>query len=122
MPKRPPGVYKRGKTWSVVIDHSRDPATGKCKRVWRSGFTTLSEAAEACTRLLCERDTGAAIDPSRQTLAEYCATSGCRRADRRPLSPAAVIVERSASRRGTPTAVISSGMSSRGLAAWCCRS
>jgi integrase len=71
MPKRPPGVYKRGKTWSVVIDHGRDPATGKRKRVWHSGFTTLREAAEARTRLLRERDTGAAIDPSRQTLAEY---------------------------------------------------
>jgi hypothetical protein len=22
-------VYKRGSTWSVVIDHGRDPATGK---------------------------------------------------------------------------------------------
>ena len=32
MPKRPPGVYKRGSTWSVVIDHGRDAKTGK--RVW----------------------------------------------------------------------------------------
>ena len=71
MPKRPPGVYKRGSTWSVVIDHGRDPATGKRKRVWHSGFATLSEAAEGRTRLLHQRDTGVAIDPSRQTFAEY---------------------------------------------------
>lgn len=71
MPKRPPGVYKRGGTWAVVIDHGRDPKTGRRKRVWHSGFATLSEAVEARTRLLRERDTGAAIDPSRQTLAEF---------------------------------------------------
>ena len=72
MPKRPPGVYKRGSKWSVVIDHGRDTKTGKRKRVWHSGFATLSDAVEARTRLLRERDTGsAAIDPSRQTFAEY---------------------------------------------------
>ena len=49
----------------------RDPDTGKRKQVWHSGFATLAEATEARTRLLRERDTGAAIDPSRQTLAEY---------------------------------------------------
>ena len=71
MPKRPPGVYKRGSTWSVVIEHGRDPNTGKRKKVWHSGFSTLREAVEARTRLLRERDTGAAIDPSRQTFAEF---------------------------------------------------
>jgi len=71
MPKRPPGVYKRGSTWSVVIEHGRDPDTGKRKKVWHSGFATLSEAVEARTRLLRERDTGAAIAPSRQTFAEF---------------------------------------------------
>jgi hypothetical protein len=57
--------------WSVVIDHGRDPKTGKRKRVWHSGFATLSDAVEARTRLLRERDTGSVIDPSRQTFAEY---------------------------------------------------
>jgi hypothetical protein len=61
MPKRPPGVYKRGSKWSVVIDHGRDPKTGKRKQVWHSGFATLSDAVEARTRLLRERDTGSAI-------------------------------------------------------------
>ena len=60
-----------GNTWSVVIDHGRDPDTGKRKQVWHSGFATLSEASEARTRLLRERDTGAAIDPSRHTFAEF---------------------------------------------------
>ena len=71
MPKKPPGVYKRGSTWSVVIDHGRNPETGKRKQVWHSGFSTLGDAVEARTRLLRERDTGAAIDPSRQTLAQF---------------------------------------------------
>jgi hypothetical protein len=72
MPKRPPGVYKRGNTSSVVIGHGRDPDTGKRKQVWHSGFATLSEAVEAWTRLLRERDTGvAAVDPSRRTFAEF---------------------------------------------------
>jgi hypothetical protein len=55
----------------VVIDHGRDPKTGKRKQIWHSGFATLSDAVEARTRLLRERDTGSAIDPSRQTFAEY---------------------------------------------------
>jgi len=55
----------------VVIDHGRNPETGKRKRVWHSGFATLGDAVEARTRLLRERDTGAAIDPSRQTLAQF---------------------------------------------------
>jgi hypothetical protein len=55
----------------VFIDHGRDPKMGKRKQVWHSGFATLSDAVEARTRLLRERDTGSAIDPSRQTLAKY---------------------------------------------------
>ncbi|CAN5753691.1 hypothetical protein BH23ACT10_BH23ACT10_13510 [soil metagenome] len=71
MPKRPPGVYKRRSTWSIVIDRGRNSKTGKRNQVWHSGFATLTEASEARTRLLRERDTGAAIDPSRQTFAEF---------------------------------------------------
>jgi len=55
----------------VVIDHGRNPETGKRKRVWHSGFATLGDAVEARTPLLRERDTGAAIDPSRQTLTQF---------------------------------------------------
>jgi hypothetical protein len=112
-------VYKRGNTWSVVIDHGRDPATGKRKRVWHLGFTTLREAAEARTRLLRERDTGAVIDPSHQTLAEYLRdeVAAVTQAHDRPHRP-------QSSRQGRHpdvgllTAVIWSGTSSHGLVAW----
>jgi integrase len=70
MPKRPPGVYKRGSSWSVVIDH-RDPATGARRKVWHSGFATMGEAAEARIRLLRERDTGSTVPASQMTLGQY---------------------------------------------------
>jgi hypothetical protein len=101
MPKRPPGVYKRGSTWSVVIDHGRDPKTGKRKRVWHAGFVTLSEAAEERIRLLRERDTGATTEPSRQTLAAFIRDEWL--PSRAPTMgrPVAGIVVRSAFKRGT---------------------
>jgi hypothetical protein len=70
MPRRPPGVDKRGSTWSVVIDH-RDPATGVRRKVWHSGYATMAEAAEARTRLLRERDTGRAVPASHLTVGQY---------------------------------------------------
>jgi hypothetical protein len=70
MPKRPPGVYKRGSSWSVVIDH-RDPATGARRKVWHSGLATMGEAAEARIRLLRERDTGSTVPASHMTLGQY---------------------------------------------------
>src|SRR5665811_1686885 len=70
MPRRPPGVYKRGSTWSVVIDH-RDPATRARRKVWHSGYATMAEAAEARIRLLRERDTGRAVPASKLTVGQY---------------------------------------------------
>jgi hypothetical protein len=103
-------------TWSVVIDQGRDAKTGKRKRVWHSGFTTLSDAVEARTRLLRERDTGSAIDPSRQTFAEYLRDEWL--PSREPVTRRAGrgIAAKSASRRGTPTAETSAscGTSRRG--------
>lgn len=70
MPKRPPGVYKRGGTWAVVIDH-RDPATGARRKVWHSGVATMGEAAEARIRLLRERDTGQSVAAPQLTVGQY---------------------------------------------------
>ena len=55
----------------MVIDHGRNPETGKRKRVWHSGFATLGDAVEARTRLYVSATPVAAIDPSRQTLTQF---------------------------------------------------
>ena len=71
MPQRPPGVYKRGSTWAVVIDQGRHPETGKRKKVWHSGYRTMREATEARTHLLREQQAGTAVDTSRMTVGQY---------------------------------------------------
>jgi integrase len=70
MPKVPPGIYKRGATYSVVIDHGRD-ANGKRLKKWHSGFQTLALARAAQRRLLDEREQQRAVTPDKLTVEQY---------------------------------------------------
>ncbi len=45
-------VIKRGKTWSYVVDVGRDPATGRRRQRWKSGFATRGEAETALARVV----------------------------------------------------------------------
>jgi integrase len=56
--------------WAIVID-VRDPQTGKRKRRWHSFAGTKRQAQIECARLISERQDGAAVDPSRITLAAF---------------------------------------------------
>jgi integrase len=56
--------------WAIVID-VRDPQTGKRKRRWHSFAGTKRQAQIECARLISEIQTGAAIEPSRMTVAQF---------------------------------------------------
>lgn len=64
-------IRKRGDTYAVVVELPRDPLTKKRRQRWTSGIRTKREAEATLTRLLRERDTGQALDPSTQTLGDY---------------------------------------------------
>jgi integrase len=56
--------------WAIVID-VRDPQTGTRKRRWHSFKGTKREAQRECARLISELQSGAAVDPSRMTVAAF---------------------------------------------------
>jgi integrase len=63
-------IIRRGKTWSVVLDHGKD-AQGKRQRSWHSGYTTRKAAEKARVEFLHQRATGTFIEPSKLTTAQY---------------------------------------------------
>lgn len=64
-------IKRRGSRWTVIYDLPADPLTGRRRQRRASGFRTRREAEQALTKLLRERDTGSALDPTRLTVAEY---------------------------------------------------
>jgi len=56
--------------WAIVLD-SRDPATGKRKRRWRSFQGTKRQAQLECARLIAEIRNGTAIEPNKLTLTVF---------------------------------------------------
>jgi integrase len=56
--------------WAIVID-VRDPQTGKRKRRWHSFAGTKRQAQIECARVISEIQTGATIEPSRMTVAQF---------------------------------------------------
>lgn len=64
-------IKRRGATWTVVYDLAPDPLTNRRRQRRVGGFRTRREAEQELTKLLRERDTGSALDPTRLTVAEY---------------------------------------------------
>ena len=63
-------VVKKHDRWYVVIE-DRDPATGKRKRRWHSGFRTKREAQAACNELAAAMQRGDYLQTNRQTVGEF---------------------------------------------------
>ena len=61
---------KRGVTWTIVVDLPRDPITGN-RRQKRLSAPTKKEAEALLTKTLHDLHTGAYIEPTTMTLAEY---------------------------------------------------
>jgi integrase len=58
-------------SWTIVLYLGRDSATGKKKQSWRTVHGSKKDAQRELNRLLHELNTGAYIEPSRLTVAEY---------------------------------------------------
>src|SRR5437763_1936903 len=66
-------VVKKGDRYYVKIELDPDPATGKRRQKWHSGYATKREAERARVDLLSRFDRGEYIEPSHQTVADYFA-------------------------------------------------
>src|SRR3990170_8395961 len=62
---------KRGTTYAVVISLGRDPATGKYRQKWFSGFKTVREAKAHRRKLLDVREDGGEIVNTKVNLGDY---------------------------------------------------
>lgn len=66
-------IKKRGSKYSIVVDIGRDQVTGKRHQKWYSGYKTKKAAEEKLAEILHQIATGAYIEPSKLTVADYLA-------------------------------------------------
>lgn len=66
-------VWESGTTWRVVIPDGTDPATGRRRRIVRSGFTDEKTATRALHKLLTDLEQQTYVGKSRLTVREYLA-------------------------------------------------
>ena len=64
-------VVKKGDRWYVKIELDREPATGRRRQKWHSGYRTKREAERARVDLLSKFDRGEYVEPTHQTLGEF---------------------------------------------------
>jgi len=64
-------IRKRGSKWSITLELPRDPVTQKRRQKWYSGFATRKAAQAELAKLLHQMQTGAYVEPSRLTVADY---------------------------------------------------
>lgn len=62
--------YKRGSTWSYMLDVGTDPVTGKRKQKSKGGFKTKKEAQAAAALILTEFNTGTYVEEKKMTFEE----------------------------------------------------
>lgn len=63
-------VFKRGETWSYMVDVGKD-LDGRRKQRLKGGFKTRREAERALRETLAALDTGSYVDPNSETVAGY---------------------------------------------------
>lgn len=63
-------IFKRGKTYSVVVELGRNEK-GKRGQKWFSGYKTKKEAEKALVSILNQLETNTFVNPEKLTLAEY---------------------------------------------------
>jgi integrase len=66
-------VIKRGKSWTVVVELTRDPETGNRRQGWHGGYRTKREALEAEVELKAAKKAGGYVRRSNQTLEDFAA-------------------------------------------------
>jgi integrase len=68
------GIVKRGSRWAFKLELPPDPATGKRRQKWVSGFRTRKEAQAARDDARARLRVGAYLAPSRETVGDYLTT------------------------------------------------
>jgi integrase len=66
-------VVKRGATYAVVLEVDRDPATGKRRRKWHSGYRTKRAAERALAEMVDAVNRGTYVPKTKQTVADFAA-------------------------------------------------
>ena len=64
-------VVKKGDRWYVKIELDPDPATGRRRQKWHSGFPNKRAAERARVDLLSKLDRGEYVEPTHQTLGDF---------------------------------------------------
>lgn len=64
-------IRRRGKKWEFKIELDRDPVTGQRRQKWYTGYTTKKAAEAELAKLMHQKQTGAFVEPSRLTVADY---------------------------------------------------
>jgi integrase len=64
-------VLKKGDRWYVKIELDVDPATGRRRQKWHSGYKNKRDAERARVDLLSKLDRGEYVEPSHQTLGDF---------------------------------------------------
>jgi len=64
-------VIKKGDRWYVKIELDPDPATGRRRQKWHSGYRARRDAERARVDLLSKFDRGEYVEPSNQTVAAF---------------------------------------------------
>jgi integrase len=64
-------VVKRGASYSVVVDLDRDPATGKRRQKWHSGFRTKRDAERFLAETVDSINRGSFVPRTKQTLGDF---------------------------------------------------
>jgi len=64
-------VVKRGASYSVVVELDRDPATGKRRQKWHSGYRTRRDAERALAEMVDAVNRGSYVPKTRQTVGEF---------------------------------------------------
>jgi integrase len=64
-------VVKKGDRWYVKIELDVDPATGRRRQKWHSGYKNKRDAERARVDLLSKLDRGEYVEPSHQTLGDF---------------------------------------------------
>lgn len=67
-------IRKRGSTYPIVVDIRIDPAMGKRKQKWFSGYKTQDEAEQAMTKIITQVYEGTLLLPSDMILKDYLTT------------------------------------------------
>ena len=63
-------IRRRGNKWAVIVDTGVDES-GQRQQKWHSGFSTKRDAVRALTEILGQLQSGAYVEPSKQTVATF---------------------------------------------------